>query len=135
MSEPVNVYWSFRSPYSYLVTPDLLKLQADYDVDVRLCVVLPLAIRQKAAVFDRNNRKPAMYIMMDAARRAEFLGLPYVWPNPDPIVQNYETLEVADEQPYIYRLSQLGVEAQRLGTTSVIRGKPRTYGIDIFYRF
>ena len=56
-----------------------------------------------------------MYIMMDAARRAEFLGLPYVWPNPDPIVQNYETLEVADEQPYIYRLSKLGVEAQRQG--------------------
>jgi iron complex outermembrane receptor protein len=27
------------------------------------------------------------------------------------------------------------VEAQRLGTASVIRGKPRTYGIDFFYRW
>ena len=32
MSETVDVFWSFRSPYSYLVTPDLLKLRADYDV-------------------------------------------------------------------------------------------------------
>lgn len=115
MSEPVSVYWSFRSPYSYLVTPDLLKLQQDFNIDLRLCVVLPIAIRNKAAVFDRNNRKPAMYIMMDSARRAQFLDLPYAWPNPDPIVQNYETMEVASEQPHIYRLSKLGVEAQRRG--------------------
>lgn len=27
------------------------------------------------------------------------------------------------------------VEAERLGTTSVIRGKPRTFGIDVFYRW
>ena len=37
------------------------------------------------------------------------------WPSPDPIVQNTETLEVSSEQPYIYRLSCLGVEAQRRG--------------------
>ncbi|MEO0437415.1 MAG: DsbA family protein [Pseudomonadota bacterium] len=115
MSEPLDVFWSFRSPYSYLVTPDLLKLQADYDVDVRLRVVYPIAIRTKATLFNKDNRKPAMYIVMDSIRRAEFLGLPFGWPNPDPIVQNFETLEVATEQPYIYRLSALGVEAQRQG--------------------
>ena len=32
MTETVDVFWSFRSPYSYLVTPDLLKLRDDYDV-------------------------------------------------------------------------------------------------------
>ena len=36
-------------------------------------------------------------------------------PTPDPVVQNYETLEVAEEQPLIMRLAKLGVEAQRRG--------------------
>ena len=115
MSEPVDVFWSFRSPYSYLVTPDLLKLEEDYDVEVRLRVVFPIAIRTKATLFNKENRKPAMYIVMDSFRRAEFLELPFAWPNPDPIVQNFETLEVSEEQPYIYRLSSLGVEAERQG--------------------
>ena len=115
MSEPIDVFWSFRSPYSYLVSPDLLKLQAEYDVDVRLRVVFPIAIRTKATLFNKDNRKPAMYIIMDSTRRAEFLQMPFAWPNPDPIVQNYETLEVAEEQPFIYRLSALGVEAERQG--------------------
>lgn len=115
MSEAVDVYWSFRSPYSYLVTSDLLQLEKDFDVDVNLRVVLPIAIRAKAALFDASNRKPTQYILMDWERRAAFLGRPHVWPNPDPVVQNYETMAVSDEQPHIFRLSKLGVEAQRRG--------------------
>jgi 2-hydroxychromene-2-carboxylate isomerase len=115
MSEIVDVYWSFRSPYSYLVTADLLTLQKDFDVDVNVRVVLPIAIRNKAALFSTSDRKPTQYIMMDWQRRAAFLGRPFAWPTPDPVVQDYETMEVADEQPYIFRLSKLGVEAQRRG--------------------
>ena len=112
----VDVYWSFRSPYSYLATPELLRLSDDFDVNVNLCVVLPIAVRTKETVFDPENRKPALYIMMDSARRAEFLGLPFSFPpTPDPVVQDYATFEVADEQPYIFRLCKLGVEAQRQG--------------------
>lgn len=37
------------------------------------------------------------------------------WPRPDPVVQNRETFEVAEEQPYIWRLSTLGIEAERRG--------------------
>lgn len=115
MSEPVDVYWSFRSPYSYLVTTDLLQLEKDFDVDVNLRVVLPIAIRAKAALFDASNRKPTQYILMDWERRAAFLGRPHAWPNPDPVVQDYETMVVSDDQPHIFRLSKLGVEAQRRG--------------------
>ena len=79
-------------------------------------MVLPIAVRAKKALFNKDNMKPALYIMLDAKRRAEFLGIPYVFPpSPDPIVQDYETLEVAEEQPYIFRLCQLGVEAARRG--------------------
>jgi 2-hydroxychromene-2-carboxylate isomerase len=115
MSETVDVYWSFRSPYSYLVTPDLLDLQKDFDVNVNVRVVLPIAIRNKTALFNTSDRKPTQYILMDWQRRAAFLSRPYAWPNPDPVVQDYQTMEVADEQPHIFRLSKLGVEAQRRG--------------------
>lgn len=64
--EPVDVYWSFRSPYSYLATPDLVKLADDYEVDVRLRVVFPIAVRAKGALFNAENRKPAMYIIRDS---------------------------------------------------------------------
>lgn len=114
--EKIDVYWSFRSPYSYLATPGLVKLPEDYDVEIKLKVVLPIAVRSKTTLFSGANRKPAMYIVMDSLRRAEFLGMPMIFPpKPDPVVQNYETLEVADEQPLIMRLAKLGTEAQRRG--------------------
>ena len=115
MTDTIDAYWSFRSPYSYLATPDLLRLREDYDVEVNLRVVLPIAVRSKAALFDPSNMKPVMYIIRDSLRRAEFLGLPMGMPRPDPIVQNMETFQLAEEQPHIFRLSQLGVEAQRQG--------------------
>jgi len=114
--ENLDVYWSFRSPYSYLVTPDLAKLTADYEINLNMRIVLPIAVRSKATLFSGSNRKPAMYIVMDSLRRAQFLGLPMIFPpKPDPIVQNYQTLEVAEDQPLIMRVTKLGVEAQRRG--------------------
>ncbi|MBO6557850.1 MAG: DsbA family protein [Pseudomonadales bacterium] len=116
MTETVEVYWSFRSPYSYLVTPDLLRLRDDYDVDVDMRIVYPIAIRDPSLVFDPANRDKSRYIVRDSRRRAEFLGMPFLMPaRPDPIVQDNATMAVAEEQPYIHRLSALGVEAQRRG--------------------
>ena len=46
---------------------------------------------------------------------AEYHGIPYGWPQPDPIVQDYATREVAAEQPYIHRLTRLGVDAAERG--------------------
>jgi 2-hydroxychromene-2-carboxylate isomerase len=116
MNEVIDTYWSFRSPYSYLAIPDLEKLREDYDVDIRLRVVLPLAVRSKASVFDPSNMKPVIYILKDSQRRAEYLGMPFAFPpNPDPVVQDMETFDVAEDQPYIFRLCTLGVEADRRG--------------------
>ena len=114
MSRAVDVYWSFRSPYSYLATPGMLAIRHDFDVDVNLRVVLPIAVRAPD-FFSPENAKRGRYIMKDWPRVAESLGMPNVWPSPDPIVQNLETFEISKEQPYIYRLSGLGVEAQRRG--------------------
>ena len=122
MSSVIDVYWSFRSPYSYLVTPDLLRLREEFDVTVKLRPVLPIALRAKATIFDARDKKRPRYIVMDARRRAEFLGLPFRWPSPDPVIQDRETYEVAKDQPLIWLLTGLGIEAER-------RGK----GIDLAY--
>ncbi len=114
MSHFVDVFWSFRSPYSYLATPDLLKLREDFQLDVRFRPVLPIAVRTKDSLFKADQR-PVRYLMLDMVRRAEFLGMKFGPPSPDPIVQNMATFEVAEEQPYIYRLTGLGIEAQRRG--------------------
>jgi 2-hydroxychromene-2-carboxylate isomerase len=42
-------------------------------------------------------------------------GIPFAWPSPDPIVQDLATMEIAAEQPYIHRLTRLGVAASRRG--------------------
>jgi 2-hydroxychromene-2-carboxylate isomerase len=116
MSLSIDVFWSFRSPYSYLVTSRLVELARDYDVVVDLRPVYPLAIRQ-ADFFDRVNPLWPAYLMRDTQRVAESLDLPFRWPRPDPVVQSLEEgrLRTAAEQPYIHRLTRLGVAAGEQG--------------------
>lgn len=114
MSLTVDLFWSFRSPYSYLATRRLAQLQADYDVDLRVRLVLPIAVRIEG-FFERVNPLWPPYVFRDTLRLAEYLGLDFGWPRPDPIVQDYATRAVAKEQPYIYRLTRLGVEAAERG--------------------
>ena len=39
------LYYSFRSPYSYLATPQLEALRAKYEFEINLKVVRPIAVR------------------------------------------------------------------------------------------
>src|SRR5215475_2235262 len=110
MSLDVDVFWSFRSPYSYLATPRLVRLAADYDVEVNVRVVLPIAVRIPG-FFDTVNPLWPPYLLRDTMRIAQYEGIPYGWPRPDPIVQDASTRQVAAEQPYIHRLTRLGVAA------------------------
>lgn len=114
MDAAVDLFWSFRSPYSYLAVPGALRLERDFRVEVRFRPVLPLAVRDPS-FFSPDNLKRAKYIRLDWPRRAEMLGVPHAWPSPDPIVQDMKTYKIAAEQPYIYRLTNLGVEAERRG--------------------
>lgn len=114
MTLAIDVFWSFRSPYSYLATPRLVQLAAEYDLDVRVRPVLPLAVRIPG-FFDTVNPLWPPYLLRDTMRIAQYLGIDYGWPRPDPIVQDYATRQVAAEQPYIHRLTRLGVEAARRG--------------------
>jgi len=109
-----DVFWSFRSPYSYLATKRLVAIAREYDVDVRIRPVLPIAVRIPG-FFKQVNPLWPPYLMRDTTRIAEYEGLDYGWPRPDPIVQDFATREVAAEQPYIHRLTRLGVDAVERG--------------------
>ena len=114
MSANIDLFWSFRSPYSYLAVPGALEVVERYDVEIQFRPVLPLAVRSPD-FFNPDNLLKVRYILIDYPRRAEMLGMNPGWPSPDPIVQDMETFKIAEEQPYIHRLVYLGVEAQRRG--------------------
>lgn len=110
MTLTIDLYWSFRSPYSYLATGRLADLAREYDVEINVRPVYPLAVRD-AQFFERTNPLFISYLLRDIARVAEMQGIDIGFPRPDPIVQDMATRKIADEQPYIYRLTRLGVEA------------------------
>ncbi|WOJ95597.1 DsbA family protein [Congregibacter brevis] len=114
MSAAIDLYFSFRSPYSYMAAQLAEDALSSFDVTVRFKPVFPLAIREPN-FFDKSNLNRVRYILIDWVRRAEMLGLPAAWPQPDPIVQDIETMAISDQQPYIERLSYLGVEAELRG--------------------
>lgn len=114
MNATIDLFWSFRSPYSYLALPGAMRLEADFRVKLCFRPVLPLAVRDPS-FFSPDNLKRAKYIRLDFPRRAEMLGAPHAWPSPDPIVQDMKTYAIAAEQSYIHRLTFLGVEAERRG--------------------
>ena len=114
--EVVDVYWSFRSPYSYLATPDLLRLGENYDVAVEIRIVYPIAIRDPALVFDPANPNKSRYIVRDARRRAEFLGMAFAGPRPDPIVQEPGTMAVAAILETLQCMEKKGFEVSLRGT-------------------
>lgn len=114
MSLSFDLFWSFRSPYSYLATGRLVELRRDCDVDVNVRPVYPIAVRIPG-FFKQVNPLWPPYLFKDTARIAEMEGIPYAWPSPDPIVMDIASGEVPADQPYIHRLTRLGVQAAKEG--------------------
>ena len=112
MTLTYDLYWSFRSPYSYLVTPRLVALEREYDVTCNVRPVYPLAVRTPE-FFDRDPLWLS-YFMVDVFREAAFVGLPFRWPRPDPVQRDMQG-QYPKEQPYIHRLTHLGVAAAERG--------------------
>jgi 2-hydroxychromene-2-carboxylate isomerase len=114
MTHRVDVFWSFRSPYSYLATPQLMALEAEYDVQVVVRPVLPIAVRIEG-FFKRVNPLWPPYLARDVYRLGQMQGTPIRWPRPDPIVMDIASGEVPAEQPYIYRITRMGQAAAEAG--------------------
>ncbi len=114
MTLTAELFWSFRSPYSYLAIGRYRALTELYDVEINLRPVFPLAIRQPD-FFERNHPNWLGYTFRDMIRVAKFHGIPFSAPRPDPIIQDMKTRKIADEQPHIYRLTRMGQAAARRG--------------------
>jgi len=73
MSAPqVEYFFSFRSPYSYLSAPRVFSLPRRYGVELVWRGVRPMAMRGQPL-----PRAKQLYILRDAAREADRLGLPF----------------------------------------------------------
>jgi 2-hydroxychromene-2-carboxylate isomerase len=123
MTLSYDLYWSFRSPYSYMITHRLMALERDFDVVGNIRPVYPLAVRTPE-FFETRDPLWFSYFMQDIYREAAFLGLPFRWPIPDPVKMDYATRTYPKEQPHIHRLTHLGVAAAELG-----RGLPFLHAV------
>jgi 2-hydroxychromene-2-carboxylate isomerase len=110
----VDLYWSFRSPYSYIVLPRIIELRDKFRVSIDLRIVHPAAIRNPS-YFERMDPLARPYFLKDSARAAAFHGLKFRRPVPDPIKQDPNTLAIANEQPHARRLGRLGIAANERG--------------------
>lgn len=114
MTLSYDLYWSFRSPYSYLVTRRLVDLEREYDVACNVRIVYPIAVRQPD-FFAHSDPLWFSYLMRDIHRSAEYVGLPLRWPVPDPVSMDMTTRTYPREQPLIHRLTRLGQAATERG--------------------
>ena len=85
MSEPVDLYWSFRSPYCYLATDRIARLRSRYDVDLSVRPILPLALREPDYYEDLPEVRN-QYLRNDTVRVGAYHGIPFARPEPDPVV-------------------------------------------------
>ena len=81
-----DLYWSFRSPYSYLITPRARRRWSGTTTCAAMIrPVYPLAVRTPE-FFETRDPLWFSYFMTDIRREAEFLGMPLRWPRPDPVL-------------------------------------------------
>lgn len=114
MTLEFDLFWSFRSPYSYLVTDRIVAFQKDYDVSCRVRPVYPIAVRQPE-FFSNSDPLWFSYFARDIFRSAQFAGIPFAWSNPDPVYMDPATRTYPKEQPHIHRLTRLGMAAVERG--------------------
>jgi 2-hydroxychromene-2-carboxylate isomerase len=114
MTTTIDLYWSFRSPYSYLAVKPTIALQAAWDVDINVKIVLPLALRQPD-FFESRGPEWMGYLFRDIVRLAEMSEQTLSMPQPDPVITDPTTGTFATEQPLVWRLSRLGVCANEVG--------------------
>ncbi len=111
----VDFYFSYRSPYSYLILPRMLDLKNNHNIDIKFKLVYPLAIREPSFFKGKNFLTYFFHKMIDMRSVAKKLDMPFFTPNPDPITQSYLTGKIHANQRYIYDLCHLGQQGHNEG--------------------
>ena len=119
-----NVFWSMRSPYSYLALQRLTWLNSNYNVDISVRVIFPVAVRTRASSGKAGSGRWYKWAdtINDTRRVGQYQGVPFRFANPDPIWQNTYPTGKADmavhpleKQPYIAWVTRLGNYAELQG--------------------
>ena len=119
-----DVCWSMRSPYSYLTMQRLTWLNSNYNVDIRICIIFPVAVRTRGSGGKAGSGRWYKWAdtINDTRRVGKYEGVPFRFANPDPIWQNTWPTATADfavhpleKQPYISWIVRLGCYAQLKG--------------------
>ena len=71
----IDFYFSYRSPYSYLILPRMLKLKNEYKLDINFKIVYPIAIRMPEW-FDNKNIFFFIPFIRDFKKKAKKLDMP-----------------------------------------------------------
>jgi 2-hydroxychromene-2-carboxylate isomerase len=130
----VDCFYSMRSPYSYLVLQRITWLNSNYNCNVNVKVIFPVAVRTPGMFSggtggtEEGHSKGGRWYkwadtVHDTARVAKYQGVPFRFAHPDPVVQNHWPFEnpnsgfilPLEEQPYITWLIRLGNAAQLAG--------------------
>jgi 2-hydroxychromene-2-carboxylate isomerase len=106
----LDIYWSFRSPYSYLAVDRLVAIARDFDIDIDFRPVRPLAMREPD-FFERGRKQFLPYLFRDVPREAEQLGIAFGMPNPDPIKMDMGSGKVDAAQPILNAIMGLALGA------------------------
>ena len=111
----VDLYFSYRSPYSYLILPRMIKLKNESNVGINFKIVYPLAIRMPEW-FEKKNIFFFIPFIFDFKKKAKKLNMPINLPlKPDPIRQNSITGKISQHQPYIFDVTHMGQEMSNRG--------------------
>jgi 2-hydroxychromene-2-carboxylate isomerase len=129
----VRLFFSFRSPYSYLGGPRIFALPERFDVDLQWHGVPPMVERGVPL-----SPAKLMYILSDATRVARRLGMPFQLPSPDPLPFARGLLrgaEYAKEQgrvgPWVIGVTRAIWGDQRdASDAEVVREVSRAAGVD-----
>jgi 2-hydroxychromene-2-carboxylate isomerase len=123
----IDVFYSMRSPYSYLSLFRLAYLNSNYNVDVNIKVIFPIAVRTRSDSGKASGLTGRWYYfpysIIDLPRTGLYNGVPFRWANPDPILQDIYlpggkaagAVAPMEKQPYISWITRLASAAQLEG--------------------
>ena len=97
MTDKLQFYFSFRSPYSWLALYRINLIQEELPVDIQMIPVFPAKDKEDVMLSDQNKVK---YIVKDINRVSSAYGLSIKWPKP------FDTDWLAVHIAYIYALEQ-----------------------------
>ena len=73
MTLSVDLFWSVRSPYSWLSVDRIMKMSQDYELEVNVRQVYPIAIRNPE--FFKKVDPRSIFLMHTQRSRTQKLGL------------------------------------------------------------